>query len=306
MTRIEYGVPTDKCAITVRMGIEQGFFRDEGIDLSVRVVFGGPQIATAYDSGELRFGEMGSPPCLNAISRGARFRIVGGGVRQKAHMYLGVRNDIGSYADLKGKRLGLLGLGSCPEWIGRAMFLREGLDPDRDITFVPLLAEYPRVIPVMEEGRIDAALAVEPNLALGERKNLLKVWAAAYDPPYLPEYQWIVVVARQDLIATEPNLVRALLRAWQRSAHHARAHVDEWVDFACRQYGVDEWTARRAVERELPHLHFDGQVNLAGLRKAIDLQRTLGGVTGPMTVDDVARLEFVPMLSEAGAPGRAG
>ena len=45
MYQLEYGVPTDKCAVTVRMGIEKGFFRDEGIDLRVRVVYGGPPLA---------------------------------------------------------------------------------------------------------------------------------------------------------------------------------------------------------------------------------------------------------------------
>ncbi|MGH9418347.1 MAG: hypothetical protein ACRD3J_00115, partial [Thermoanaerobaculia bacterium] len=60
--KLEYGVPTDKCALTVLLGIEKGFFREQGIDLSVRVVFGGPALAAAYDSGQLQFGEIGSPP----------------------------------------------------------------------------------------------------------------------------------------------------------------------------------------------------------------------------------------------------
>ena len=42
-----YGAPTDKCTITVRLGIEAGIFKEEGLDLSVRVIFGGPKIAAA-------------------------------------------------------------------------------------------------------------------------------------------------------------------------------------------------------------------------------------------------------------------
>ena len=66
LARIEYGAPTDKSADTVRLGVEKGIFEEEGLDLSVKVVFGGPEIAAAYDSGELRIGEMGSPPAINA------------------------------------------------------------------------------------------------------------------------------------------------------------------------------------------------------------------------------------------------
>lgn len=298
LSKLVYGAPTDKCAVTVRLGIEKGFFKEEGLDLSVRVIFGGPPLAAAYDSGEIEVGEMGSPPAVNAMSRGARFKIIGGAVRRKAHMYLGIRSDIHTFQEFKGKRLGMLSRGSCPEWIGRAMFMKEGLEPDRDFTFVPMEDEYPRIIAAMREGRIEGALAVEPNLSIGEAEGLLKVWAAAYDEPYLPHFQWIIIVANTGFIARRPELLRALLRAYRRSAHYAAAHVDEWVAFAARQYGIAEATARRAVERELPHLHLDAQVDMAGLRKVIELQRQLGAVTCPLTPEEIVDLRFLPSATQ--------
>ena len=66
---ISYGVPTDRCGLQLRLGIEKGFFREEGIDLSLRVVFGGPEIAAELDSGRLHIGELGTPPGLTAIGR---------------------------------------------------------------------------------------------------------------------------------------------------------------------------------------------------------------------------------------------
>ena len=62
LRKIMYGAPTDKSADTVRLGVKMGFFEQEDLDLSVEVVFGGPQIAAAYASGELQIGEIGSPP----------------------------------------------------------------------------------------------------------------------------------------------------------------------------------------------------------------------------------------------------
>jgi len=47
-TAVEYGVPTDKCALQLRLGIEKGFFADEGIDLAISVVFGGPDNTTLF------------------------------------------------------------------------------------------------------------------------------------------------------------------------------------------------------------------------------------------------------------------
>lgn len=45
-------------------------------------MFGGPEISEAYNNGELEIGEMGSPPAINAIASGERFKIVGSGCRQ--------------------------------------------------------------------------------------------------------------------------------------------------------------------------------------------------------------------------------
>ena len=76
MRVIEYGIPSDKEAIQLRLGIARGFFRAEGLHLSLKVIFGGPEIAAAYDSGALKVGELGSPPATTALSKGARFGIV--------------------------------------------------------------------------------------------------------------------------------------------------------------------------------------------------------------------------------------
>ena len=31
---LTYGLPTDRCGLQVRLGVEKGFFREEGIDLT--------------------------------------------------------------------------------------------------------------------------------------------------------------------------------------------------------------------------------------------------------------------------------
>lgn len=103
LSALDYGVPTDKAGINVRLGIEKGFFADEGLDLCVRTVFGGPPLAAAYDRGDLHIGEIGSPPAVTAMSRGARFKIVGGAMRRKAHLYLGVRSEIQDFQELRGQ-----------------------------------------------------------------------------------------------------------------------------------------------------------------------------------------------------------
>ena len=103
-------------------------------------------------------------------------------------MFLGVRKDIGSFEALKGCRIGLLSIGSCPSWIVHKILAHHGLDAARDVELVPLGADYPHIIDFVHDGRIDACLATEPNLSIGEDAGILDIWAAAYDAPYLPHF----------------------------------------------------------------------------------------------------------------------
>lgn len=184
-----YGVPSGNDALTVRFGIEEGVFAQEGLDLSIKTVFGGPEIAAAFDSGAAPVGSLGSPSGIPAMAAGKRFRIIASGCRQKTHLYLGVHKSIADYDQLKGKRIGLLSIGSCPSWVVHKMLARHGLDADRDVTLVPLHENYPQIIDLMQEGAFEACLATEPNLAIGEDREILNVWAAGYEDAYLPDLQ---------------------------------------------------------------------------------------------------------------------
>jgi NitT/TauT family transport system substrate-binding protein len=296
MTPLVYGAPTDKCAITVRFGARKGFFAEEGVDLSVRVIYGGPELAAAYDSGEIPIGEMGSPPCVTAISSGARIVIIGSGVRRKAHMYVAIRPDLHGWADLRGRRIGLLSRGSCPEWFLRAMLQARGIDPESEITFVALHQDYARVVEVMREGRIDAALAVEPAISAGESAGVLKVLQAVYEDPAVPQIQWIVRVANTAFLAREPGLVNAVLRACLRSARYAAEHVDEWIDFSSEHYGIRRAVMERAIHRDLPHLHFGGKLDAQGLSRVLELQDRLGALRRPLALEEVVARNVLQSL----------
>ena len=226
LRKITYGVPSGNDALTVRFGIEQGLFEAEGPRFKNADRIWRPGNCRAFDSGEISIGSLGSPSGIPAIAAGKRFRIVASGCRQKPHMFLGVRKDIHDYQELKGKRIGLLSIGSCPSWIVRKILAHHGLDPDTDVTLVPLLNDYPRIIEFMKSGEIDACLATEPNLTIGEDEDVLSIWAAAYDARYLPRFQWIVRVANLDLIEQDPSLITTVLRGCRLSAHHAKQNID--------------------------------------------------------------------------------
>lgn len=301
LRKLEYGLPSGNDALTVRFGIEKGFFEAEGLDLSTRIIFGGPDLAAAYASGDIPIGGIGSPSGLPFMANGAPFKIIGSGCRQKAHMYLGVKDDIEGYKALRGKRIGVLSIGSCPSWIVRRILSQNGLDPDNDVTLVPLQDEYPRIVEILAEGRIDAMLATEPNLSIGIHRNLLDIWAAAYDRPFLPRFQWIVRVANSAFIERDPETVSAVLRGCRNSAHLAVKDRDAFVGFVAAQYGASEAAVGQAMDREMPHYQLDCQVDMVGLQASVDMLVEYGGIDRPRRAEDFTDLRFQPDLGDVSA-----
>jgi NitT/TauT family transport system substrate-binding protein len=294
VVRIEYGVPTDREGLQLRLGAERGFFREEGLDLSLRVVFGGPEIAAQYDTGALRIGEIGTPPALTSIDRGGRFRIVGSSVRRGAVQYLVARPQLQGWKDLAGRRMAALTIGSCSYWFMRELLIHNGLDPDNDLTIVGLGSRYPHVVDLIARGELDGAVISEPNVSIGEQAGIFRVWAGLADVDFVPRLQWCVCVANRLAIEREPELIAAVLRGCRRSYRYAAENKDEWEAFGARYFGIDREVMRRAIARELGSLHFDCQIDVEGLQAAIALQRKLGAVKRDLTLEDVADLRFQP------------
>jgi ABC-type nitrate/sulfonate/bicarbonate transport system substrate-binding protein len=295
-TSIEYGVPTNRCGLQIRLGIEKGFFRDEGIDLTVRIVFGGAEIAAELDSGRLPIGELGTPPCLTAIGKGARFKIVGSSVRRGAVQYLVVHRRITGWSELRCTRLGVLNRGSCSDWYMREVLAHHSIDPDNDVTVVALGPKYPDILDMLARGEIDGAILSEPHVSIGEQAGLFKVWLGLNAVDFVPRMQWSVVVANNDMLARRPDAVAAILRGCRRSYRYAANHRDEWAEFGARYFGISRDIMATSIDREFSDLHFDGEIDKRGLEAAIALQDKLGAIAGPLSMDEIVEPRFASAL----------
>lgn len=294
MRSIAYGIPTDKEAIQLRLGIAKGFFLDEGLELSLRVIFGGPEIARAYSTGDLVIGEMGSPPATTALSKGAQFTIVASSIRRAALQYLVAAPAIAEFNTLRGQRVGVLTRGSCSYWFARTVLQAYGLDPDADLELVGLGERYPQVVDLFLSGELQAAVLSEPNISIGEEAGAFRILKALTDDAFCPTMQWSVIVANTQALRREPELVRAVLRGCVRSYRYALSHPDELASFGAAYFKIKPETMLRSIRREERDLHGDGQVLLPNLQDAIELQRRLGAFATPLRAADIVDLRFLP------------
>jgi len=134
----------------------------------------------------------------------------------------------------------------------------------------------------------------EPNVSLGESKGLFRILQALTDPEFCPGMQWSIVVANHRFIESDPELIRAVLRATRRSNEYCRDHPDEWARFAAEWYGVDYETMAQANKREFESLRWDCVPDHPGIQQAIDLQVRLGAIPSPLSLEEIVDLRFLP------------
>jgi ABC-type nitrate/sulfonate/bicarbonate transport system substrate-binding protein len=293
-TTIEYGVPTDRCGLQLRLGVEKGFFRQEGIDLRLRIVFGGPEIASELNEGSLLIGELGTPPGLTALAKGARFKIVGSGVRRGAVQYFVARLGLSDWHDLIGTRIGVLSRGSCSDWYMRELLAHHAIDPATDVRIHGLGPRYPEILWMLAAGELDGAVLSEPHATIGEDAGSFKVWLGMNKLDFVPRMQWTIAVANDRLLADDPELVKAILRACAKSYHYAAANRDEWADFGANHYNISRQTMMRSINREFDDLHFECEIDYDGLGAAIMLQQKLGALSAPLAIADIVDHRFSP------------
>jgi NitT/TauT family transport system substrate-binding protein len=295
--RFTYGSVTNHSAILARFGVARGVFAGAGIDLTVKTVFGGPEMAAAVERGEVDVGEVGTPPGLTAIGAGRHIRIVGSALDRGLAIFLVARPEIAAWADFKGKTVAALSKGSCGYWYLRDILAAHHLDPDRDVAFRHLGAEYDRQLELLATGEIAAMLAGEPFVALGEAQGIVRSWGEPRQLADVPEIQWSIQIAGEDFIAREPDLLRDVLALVREVGRYVLDHPDEWREFYKGLFKVDDTIARRAIGHEWRFFHFDGQIDIPGLERALALQHRVGATPRLLTLDEVLDLRFQPAAS---------
>jgi hypothetical protein len=88
-----------------------------------------------------------------------------------------------------------------------------------------------------------------------------------------------------------------VLEVVRQTAHYAWNNRDEWLAFYKRLFSVDDEIALKSIENEWPYFHFDGQIDIPGLERALDLQHRIGSTPKRLSLDEVLDLRYQPAPS---------
>jgi NitT/TauT family transport system substrate-binding protein len=182
----------------------------------IRYVATSPGIPAALSlaRGEVDFTANYVPTFLIPIDAGEPITIVGG--EHIGCFELFAKEGIRSIPDLKGKNVGVLGLGSSQHIFLSIMAAHVGLDPVKDIHWVT--SSSPRPIELFIEGKIDAFLGFPPEPQELRARNIgREIVNSALDRPW-SQYFCCVLAERRDYVREHPIASKRVLRAIIKAA----------------------------------------------------------------------------------------
>ena len=241
--------PSWSTRLPVAVAEQGGFFKAENIEVRAVVASGGPLMMALLLSGHAEMVMSGANAVVQAISRGAPISIVGG-VRNRMDYALIGSKGFKTLKDLKGKFVGVTGVGSLGEFVTLEALRRSGLVRDRDFTVVYIEGGPAARMAALRTGRV-AAVPLTPGQRVVMTEEGFPVLLEVGD--ILPELPSTVLVATKQFINANPNALVKILRALGKSMDFIRADKDKAVQMG-QAYGL---RGEPALERKALNFYAD-------------------------------------------------
>ena len=283
--KIRISTPGDAAHFTMHLAQKRGFLKEEGFEAEI-ITISGPVANIALSNGDTDyFSGFGS--ALRSILQGLPLRIVAC-YRPTPHFMLQSRPEFKSVKDLKGKTIGITAFGSGTELVGRLMVKHFGLDPDKDVKFIPGGSSEGRLIR-MQQGLLDATVATVPTDYHG-RKMGFPIIVRSED---LFTYPFSGLTAHVKKIKEKPDEVKRVIRAGIKANRYMRSNRDGTIPVLMSTYRIDKEVATAAYDSFIKGFNLDGSMPEDGFRRLLDDTKRVMKIDREVALSEVADLSIL-------------
>ncbi|MDQ6918544.1 MAG: ABC transporter substrate-binding protein [Candidatus Dormibacteraeota bacterium] len=212
----------------IYLGVNQGFFKDQALTLSLKLAQGGAAIIPAAVSGDYQFGFSNTVSEILAQSKGLKLKIVSQGVQTGSDpnndpwAILATNSAVSQCKDLEGKTVAVNTLKNIGEVSIKAACDKGGVDVSK---FKLIEMNFPDMLPALQAGRIDAMWSAEPFVT---QAKLAGAHVISYNvvavQAHLPVATYF---ATADYAGKNPGIVKRFVAAVNKSLDYANAHQSE-------------------------------------------------------------------------------
>jgi NitT/TauT family transport system substrate-binding protein len=237
------------------IGIQEGIFAKHGLAIEESSSAGDAKLQQILTADSVDIG-IGSGPGMAFAAKGVPAKAVAemyGAPRNMAVM-VGYNSPIKTVADLKGKKIGCTTVGSLTAWIGQRINEKEGWDGN-GIQVVPIGGMSPARAAI-KTNEIDGYIGA---LEVGYMLEAAKEWRVITTAmPFVGHFITHVIFARDELIAKQPDTVRAFLGGWFETIAYMKAHKQQSVAISAKVINVTPAVAARAYDEQMAGFSTDG------------------------------------------------
>ena len=211
------------------VAIEEGYFEEEGLDLTLVTGFGADKVLTALISGEADIGFMGAEASIYACQEGATDPAVNfAQLTQRAGNFLVAREEMSDFKweDLKGKKVLGGRKGGMPEMVFEYILKKNGIDPQKDLT-IDQSIDFGSTAAAFSGGQADYTIEFEPSATALEAENSGYVVASlGVDSGYVP---YTAYSAKTSYLNANPNIIQKFTNALQKGMDFVQSHTPEEI-----------------------------------------------------------------------------
>ena len=212
------------------VAIEEGYFKKEGLDLTLVTGFGADKTMTAVISGKADIGFMGAEASIYAYQEGATDPVMNfAQLTQRAGNFLVAREEMPDFTwnDLKGKKVLGGRKGGMPEMVFEYILKNNGLDPETDLTIDQSIDFGSTAAAFTGDTSADFTVEFEPSATLLEQEGTGYVVASlGTDSGYVPYTSYS---AKASFLEDHPKTIQKFTNALQKGMDYVSTHSPEEI-----------------------------------------------------------------------------
>ena len=212
------------------VAIEEGYFSEEGLDLTLVTGFGADKTMTAVISGEADIGFMGAEASVYAYQEGATDAVVNfAQLTQRAGNFLVAREEMPDFKweDLKDKKVLGGRKGGMPEMVFEYILRKNELDPQKDLTIDQSIDFGYTAAAFTGDTSADFTVEFEPSATALEKEGAGYVVASlGVDSGYVPYTSYS---AKTSYMEKNPEIIQKFTNALQKGMEYVQSHTPEEI-----------------------------------------------------------------------------
>lgn len=245
--KVSVGMATGVNQVSSLVAQDQGFFRDEGIEVELVPMARGSLAVEAIVAGSLQFAEVSDVVLFSAVDAGIPLVALGAGSRGFTGKMVGAPDigEVDSLADLKGKRIGIQ-VGTGVHGVFLQLLEREGLSEDDFEISNVRVTDMPTAM--ASSGTFDAVLGWDPMMQRTVQAGYGKEIISARELQEMAGITYpLLLVADKTYVEANRDTVQSFMNGY----HRAHEWIQENPEGALEIYMKAIEAAGASLEEEI-------------------------------------------------------